>query len=98
MPATAKLLMMAAPAGGDARSEYWINASGGTGLDRANAVAIDGFDNVVVAGITQITGNSDAVVMKINSFGGLEWERILGGTDVDQWNTAMAKDFGWQRH
>lgn len=75
----------------------WTRYLGGSGSDSAanyGAVAIDGNDNLFVAGYTNSqdfagAGNSyqggtqDAFVARINGAGTVAWTRYLGGSDYD---------------
>jgi len=77
----------------------WQKTLGGTQDDKASAIELVGTGSVTV-GYTEsndgdVTGNhgkSDFWIVKQNEKGDLEWQKTLGGTDVDKassvWHTA----------
>ncbi len=107
-PVTAGTLQAAAKAGGDAfvfkldsagASLLYSTYLGGSGFDRANALAVDSSGNAFVAGFSASTdfpttagalkttagGNGDAFVTKLNALGtGAVYSTYLGGGDVDE--------------
>ena len=74
----------------------WQKSFGGTGLDRANVVVQANDGGYVVIGqassnigdITHPHGGYDIWVVKMDSFGILEWEKSFGGSDQD-WGSAV---------
>lgn len=66
----------------------WEKSLGGSGIDIANSIAITSDNGSIVAGWTistdgNVTGNhggTDSWVVKLDSVGGVEWEKALGGT------------------
>ena len=78
-------------------AHQWTTTLGGTNLQRAREVAVDGPGNVYVTGLFTGTvdfgagdvtsaGNSDVFVTKLNSSGAHQWTTTFGGTSYD---------FGW---
>ncbi len=81
----------------------WAAYLGGTAFDAAHGIAVDSAGNARVTGTTfsldfagavnvskSSEGFSDAFVAKVNSAGGLEWTKYLGGTDSDAgWGIAL---------
>ena len=63
-------------------ADYWISTFGGSGDDRGNALAVDPLGGVYFCGQSPIrgTGGDDALLTKYNNSGGIEWQRLLGGT------------------
>lgn len=77
----------------------WAVGSGGTGMDRGNAVAIVDKDSFLMAGSFQGTGRfgantiytqfiysaggDDAYIARFNSLGHLQWVRRAGGSGAD---------------
>jgi uncharacterized delta-60 repeat protein len=63
----------------------WQRILGGTGLDRAHGVSVDSSDNVYALGVTNSEGEGsyDGLIVKYDSSGNLQWQRILGGTGND---------------
>jgi hypothetical protein len=75
-------------------SHMWSRRVGGSGNDYAYGVAVDGANNVLVAGAIggqanfggislSLLGSSDAFVAKYGSTGNLLWARGLGGIDAE---------------
>ncbi len=70
----------------------WQRSLGGTGGDLANCIKQTADGGYIVAGISNsndgdVTGNhfmEDYWVVKLNSTGDIEWQRSLGGTDIDK--------------
>ncbi|MGB4823571.1 MAG: SBBP repeat-containing protein, partial [Leuconostoc mesenteroides] len=71
--------------------EQWSKTWGGTGSDGANAVTIDGADNIYVVGYTASTGltagSNDQTLVKYNTSGVEQWSKTWGGTS---WDSARA--------
>jgi hypothetical protein len=88
-----------------AGSYQWHTFYGGISGDRANALAVDGSDNVYMAGYSTAawqgegntnplhpySGSDDIVVMKLTSTGSYQWHTFYGGTGFDKAN-ALAVD------
>jgi len=81
----------------DGTGIVWSTFLGGSGVDHALALAVDGSNNVFIAGNTQSTnfpvssgafrttagGGGDGFVAKLNSSGGLVYSTYLGGLASD---------------
>ena len=67
----------------------WDRTLGGTGFDRFEAVTVDSSDNYICVGYTNSdgAGNYDALIAKYNSSGTLQWDRTLGGTGSDYFDS-----------
>ena len=61
---------------------YWIGTLGGASTDIARAIALDQFGNVFIGGTAEISGATDFEIAKYNTFGAIEWQRRLGGTNL----------------
>lgn len=74
----------------------WQRTLGGTGADRAYEVKVDDSDNVYVAAVTysEGAGSADALLVKYNSSGTLQWQRRLGGTGVDLYYSVSVNSSG----
>ena len=63
-----------------------VNGGDSSGYERCNSVALDDSGNIYCAGYTYGAlgeangGGADAFIMKLNSSGGLQWVKQLGGT------------------
>ena len=66
----------------DTGTLQWQRVLGGDGNQYGNALAIDSSDNIYSFGDTtsEGAGGADFLVVKYNTSGGVEWQRILGGT------------------
>ena len=72
-------------------SIQWENCYGGGGSDRACSINLTDDGGYIVAGDTksetgQVTGfhaDIDAWIIKIDSVGNLEWQKCVGGSDLD---------------
>jgi uncharacterized delta-60 repeat protein len=64
----------------------WDRTLGGTEYDRGLGVAVDGSDNIIVAGQRRVSNNDDGLIAKYNSSGTLQWHRTLGGSGGDYFN------------
>jgi len=64
----------------------WQRTLGGSGVDSGQSIKSDSSDNVYIACRTNSTGsgNYDALLLKYNSSGTLQWQRILGGADAEE--------------
>jgi len=81
----------------------WAKRFGGTQPDTADAVGVDGSDNIIVAGrlnsvnadfggfTLSSAGNVDVAVAKLNAAGTVQWAKRWGGTDID-WPHGLAVD------
>ncbi len=63
----------------------WQRILGGTGAEPGKSVSLDSSSNVYLFGYTgsQGAGGRDFLLVKYNSSGTLQWQRILGGTGGD---------------
>ena len=63
----------------------WQRILGGAGADDAQAVATDSAGNVYIAGYSTSSGagSYDFLFAKYNSSGTIQWQRTLGGTDME---------------
>lgn len=63
----------------------WQRLLGGSGFQRALAIATDSANNVYITGRTDSVGagSSDNLLAKYNSSGTLQWQRVLGGASQD---------------
>ncbi|MPR37296.1 hypothetical protein [Salmonirosea aquatica] len=83
-------------------SIVWQKALGGTGYDIANALTASDDGGFVVAGFTESNngdvaenqGNADYWVVRLDSLGGIVWQKALGGTDYDDAFAITASDDG----
>jgi len=70
---------------------FWQKTLGGTGTDQSNAIIPTADAGYLVAGYTQsndgnVTGNhggGDVWLVKLNSSGGIIWQKTFGGTGYD---------------
>ena len=71
----------------------WQRSLGGTSVDLANGIAVDGSGNAYIVGTTasQGAGGNDILVAKYNTSGVIQWQRSLGGTSGELGN-AIAVD------
>ena len=68
-------------------SILWQKAWGGTDYEYGSSIAFDSFGNIYVSGGTASYGHQggyDALLLKYNSSGVLQWQKIWGGTGSDQ--------------
>ena len=76
----------------------WQKLLGGTGSDGANTIVQTSDGGYIVAGnsnsndgdVSDNHGDNDYWVVKLNSTGGIVWQKSLGGSALD-WNNSMAK-------
>jgi uncharacterized delta-60 repeat protein len=75
--------------------EQWSKTWGGTGSDRATAIALDSSGNIYTAGFTASTGLTagleDQTLVKYDSSGVEQWSKTWGGDSTDI-ATAIALD------
>jgi uncharacterized delta-60 repeat protein len=64
----------------------WQRTLEGAGTDEGTSVAIDSADNLYVFGFTTSAGagNDDFLLAKYNSSGTIQWQRILGGSGIEE--------------
>jgi len=81
----------------------WQKALGGTGNDYANFVRQTGDGGYIVAAATgsndgDVSGNhgglTDGWVVKLSSTGSIQWQKALGGTDVDVMTSVLPTSDG----
>ena len=79
-----------------AEPAYWIATLGGTGADYSYGVAVDGDENVYIAGVTssQGAGGDDALIVKYDTSGAIQWQRSLGGSGSDYANAVAVDSSG----
>ena len=64
-------------------TEQWQRMVGGSSGEYCYAMAVDNSGNVYLAGTTSSTGTSgggDYLIVKYDSLGNLQWQRLLGGS------------------
>jgi uncharacterized delta-60 repeat protein len=63
----------------------WSRAIGGTNYDEAYSIQQTSDGGYIVAGVTESfgAGYSDALIIKLNSSGNIQWSRAIGGTYND---------------
>jgi hypothetical protein len=71
----------------------WNRIIGGAPVDEAFRVAIDSGNNVIVAGTTASygAGNEDAIIVKYDNNGNLQWQRTWG-LSATEWCLGLALD------
>jgi hypothetical protein len=87
----------------------WAKSLGGSSIDRANSISVDGSGNVYTTGIFQGTadfdpgagtmtltsaGSNDIFVSKLDAGGNFRWAKSLGGSSVDQGNSISVDGSG----
>jgi len=67
------------------KSTYWIKTYGGSGDERATAIAVAPNGDIIVAGYTDSfgAGKDDVWVLRLDSEGKVKWQRTYGGSDYD---------------
>ena len=68
----------------------WEKTFGGTGFDAARSISMTQDNGFVIAGSSRSSdngfsnqGQNDALILKINSEGVLEWQQTIGGSEID---------------
>jgi len=67
------------------KSNYWIATVGGINNDFGNYLVVDSSRNIYVVGSTASQGpggSANALLIKFNEFGVIQWQRILGSTSA----------------
>ena len=66
-------------------ARYWIATLGGASTDFGQGIALDGFGNCYVTGVTESAGAGirDLLITKYDTSGTIQWQRVLGGTNND---------------
>jgi len=73
-------------------NKLWSKAVGGSNADLFYGVAVDGNNNLYAAGYTKstdgditddISGHTDAMIIKFDSNGNQLWDKTIGGNDAD---------------
>ena len=71
-------------------SLLWEQTIGGTSFDVARSVSMTQDQGFVIAGSSRSSdngftnkGQNDALILKINSEGVLEWQQTIGGSEID---------------
>ena len=75
-------------------SLIWEKTLGGSSFDVGRSISKTQDDGFLIAGNSRSSdgvldinnGQNDALVMKINNSGYLEWQKTIGGTEVDFFN------------
>lgn len=64
-------------------NNLWQKAIGGTGNDWASSIMVNDYGEILVTGITDSyeAGNSDQILIKINSDGSINEQKLIGSTD-----------------
>ena len=67
-----------------------------TGTGQWNGITIDSSDNLYVCGETSSTGqgSDDLIVAKYDTSGNVQWQKVLGGTSVDQGKSVGVDSLG----
>jgi uncharacterized delta-60 repeat protein len=77
----------------------WEKRYGGMKKDKAYVIAPTSDGGYVVAGVTESFGDTyygDVWILKLNSVGGVEWQKTYGGTDRDEaYAIALTSDGGY---
>jgi Secretion system C-terminal sorting domain len=82
----------------------WGKCFGGDSIDWATSVALTADSGFIVAGGTysndgDVSGNhgdADAWVIKLNSTGDMQWQKCLGGSQIDKgWSAVQTSDGGY---
>ncbi len=66
-------------------TQLWNTTWGGSSSDEGRSIVLDASGGIFILGNTRSFGNgsTDFALLKFNSTGGLQWQRIWGGTDID---------------
>lgn len=75
----------------------WQRSYGGDGQDRANKIIEVSDGGLMIAGKTSTSseGSYDAWIIKLDSQGKIEWERIIGGDKDDGANSLIETNYGY---
>ncbi len=76
----------------------WGKTFGGSNVDRAYSVEQIQDGGYIIAGYTQSfgTGSLDVYILKLNADGELQWQRTLGGSDIDRaYSVKQTQDGGY---
>lgn len=86
------ILLVLCITAGWSQSWEWNTFMGSWLTDNSYGIAVDGSDNVYVAGYSSITwgspvnahaGDDDVFIVKLNSSGELQWNTFMGGSEDD---------------
>jgi len=66
-------------------NQLWNTTWGGSNSDEGRSLLVNSFDEIFVLGNTRSfgAGSTDFALLKFNSTGGLTWQHIWGGPDID---------------
>lgn len=69
----------------DDGTQLWNTTWGGSSSDEGRSIIVDTFGDIIVLGNTRSfgSGSTDFSLLKFNSTGDLQWQRMWGGADID---------------